>query len=179
MVGGSTPAFVSGVVLIYLFGVILHWFPVYGRGSGFLDELWHLTLPALAMAIVSAALLAKHTRAAMISVMDQDYMTFARLRGLSSGRILFVYALRNALIPVVTISGVMLSSLIVGALFVENAFSIPGIGQLLVQSAQTKDIAALQAVTLLVAIVVILANLFADLGYMAVDPRVRLGKGAG
>ena len=77
----------------------------------------------------------------MIGVLDQDYMTFARARGLSSWRILFVYSLRNALIPVVTISGVMLSSLIVGALFVENAFSIPGIGQLLVQSAQTKDIA--------------------------------------
>ncbi len=174
----STPAFVGGVFLIYLFAVVVHWFPAAGPGSGFVGELWHLTLPAVALALTGMAYLVKHTRAAMLGVLDQDYVTFARARGLSSARVLFGYSLRNALIPVVTMSGVILSYVIVGAVLVEDTFSLPGIGQLLVQSATAKDLPMLQGVAMVIAVVIILANLLADLVYVAVDPRIRLGRKA-
>jgi peptide/nickel transport system permease protein len=171
----STPAFVSGVFLIYLFGIVVHWFPTFGKGSGFGDQLYHLTLPAIALALVGSAFVMKHTRAAMMNVLDQDYVTFARARGLSSQRILVVYALRNALIPVVTISGLILAFLITGAVLVEVTFSISGIGQLLVQSATNKDLPMIQGVAMVVAVIIMVANLLADLLYVAVDPRIRLG----
>jgi peptide/nickel transport system permease protein len=173
----STPAFVSGVFLLFLFAIKIPLFPVFGSGSWFTDELWHLTLPAVALALISAAYVMKHTRAAMIGVLDQDYVTFARARGLSSHRVLFMYALRNALIPVVTISGLILSFVITGAVLVEVTFSIQGIGQLLVQSASAKDIPVIQGVAMVVAVAIMLANLLADLVYLAVDPRIRLGSG--
>jgi peptide/nickel transport system permease protein len=173
VVGLSTPAFVSGVLLLYFFAIVLPWFPVYGTGTGFFDSIWHLTLPATALAIVSVALVLKHTRAAMTAVLDSDYVTFARARGLSTSRVLFHYALRNALIPVVTISGLTLSGLIVGAVFVEVTFSLPGIGGLLVQSADSQDLPMIQGVGLLIAAVIVLANLLTDLVYLAVDPRIR------
>ena len=178
MVALSTPAFVSGVFLIWVFGIEVHWFPVSGPGAGFFGDLWHLTLPALALALTGMAFLVKHTRAAVIGVLDQDYLTFARARGLAPGRVLFLYALRNALIPVVTISGLILSYVIVGGVLVEDTFSLPGIGQLLVQSATAKDLPMLQGVAMLIATVVIVANLLADIAYIAVDPRIRLGRGS-
>jgi peptide/nickel transport system permease protein len=176
MIALSTPAFVSGVFFIWLFAIKVRWFPVSGPGSGFAGQLWHLTLPAVALALTGTAYLVKHTRAAMTGVLDQDYVTFARARGMSSARVLFTYALRNALIPVVTISGVILSYVIVGAVLVEDTFSVPGIGQLLVQSATAKDLPMIQGVAMLVAAVIIVANLLADVTYIAVDPRIRLGR---
>jgi peptide/nickel transport system permease protein len=174
----STPAFVAGVFLIYLFAIDLHLFPVAGVGEGFIDEVWHLTLPAVSLALVGTAFLVKHTRAAMIAVLDQDYVTFARARGLSPARILLVYGLRNALIPVVTISGVILAFVVTGAVLVEQTFSVPGIGRLLVQSATTKDLPMILGVAMLVAVVIMGANLLADLALVAVDPRIRLGRGS-
>jgi peptide/nickel transport system permease protein len=175
-IGLSTPAFVSGVFLVYVFAIVLHWFPVFGKGSGFLDELQHLTLPACSLALIASAYVLKHTRAALFAVVDQDYVTFARARGLPYRRILFVYILRNALIPVVTISGLMLAFLITGAVLVEVTFNLPGIGQLLVQSATTKDLPMIQGVTIVVAAVIMLSNLLADIAYEAVDPRIHLGR---
>lgn len=177
MVALSTPAFVSGVFLIWLLGIEVHWFPVSGPGQGFFGQLSHLTLPAFAMALTGMAFLVKHTRASVIGVLDQDYLTFARARGLSPARVMFVYALRNALIPVVTISALILSYVFVGAVLVEDTFSLPGIGQLLVQSATAKDLPMLQGVAMLTAAVIIVANLLADVTYIAVDPRIRLGRG--
>lgn len=171
----STPAFVSGVFLLYIFAVELPWFPVFGDGQWFVDRLWHLTLPAIALALVASAYVLKHTRAAMIGVLDQDYVTFARARGLSGRRVLFTYALRNALIPVVTISGLILAFVITGAVLVEVTFSVPGIGQLLVQSATAKDLPMIQGTAIVVAVTIMLSNLLADLVYMAVDPRIRFG----
>jgi peptide/nickel transport system permease protein len=178
VIGLSTPAFVSGILLLYLFAIVLPWFPAFGKGAGIVDTLWHLTLPAISLAIVAAALVVKHTRAAMIGVLDQDYVTFARARGLSAKRVLFFYSLRNALIPVVTISALTLSSLITGAVLVEVTFSLQGIGGLLVQSAQAQDLPMVQGVSMLIAIIIIGANLIADLAYIAVDPRIRLGRGS-
>ena len=173
----STPPFVAGVFLIWLFAIRVHWFPAAGPGTGFVGQLWHLTLPAVALALTAMAYLVKHTRAAMIAVLDQDYVTFARARGLSSARVLFGYALRNALIPVLTMSGVILSYVITGAVLVEATFSVPGIGQLLVQSATAKDLPMLQGVAMLIAIVIVAANLLADIAYVLADPRIRLGRG--
>lgn len=171
----ATPTFVAAILLLYLFAVVLAWFPAYGKGSGGLDTFWHLTLPAFALALGSCAYVVKHTRAALIDVLDQDYITFARARGISRGRVLLTYSLRNALIPVITISGVVLGGLIVGAVLVEITFSIQGIGQLLVQSASAKDLPMIQGVTMLIALLIITINLCADVIYMIVDPRLRLG----
>jgi peptide/nickel transport system permease protein len=171
----SMPAFVTGVFALYLFAVVVPIFPVAGTGSGFVDELWHLTLPAIALALSVVAFLVRHTRAAMLGVVDQDYVTFARARGLSSRRILVRYSLRNALIPIVTISAPVLAGLIVGAVVVETTFSVSGIGNLLVQSVQSKDIPMIQGVALLFGAILILMNLLADLTYFAIDPRIRAG----
>jgi peptide/nickel transport system permease protein len=176
LIGLSTPAFVAGVFLIYLFAIVVHWFPASGKGEGFVDQVWHLTLPAISLALTSIAYVLKHTRAAVLGVLQQDYVTFARARGLSLRRILITYMLRNALIPVITISGLVLSGLVVGAVLTEVTFSIQGIGNLLVQSASSKDIPTIQAVAVLVAAVIIVANLLADVAYAFADPRVRLGR---
>lgn len=178
VVGLSTPSFVGGLALIYLFGVVLEWFPVYGAGSGFLDQLWHMTLPAVALALTSAAAVVKTVRAAIIGVVDQDYMMFARARGLSRSRILFAYGLRNALVPIVTMSGIILTHQIVGAALVETTFSLPGLGALLVTSAAQQDIPMLQAMAVSIAAVVVLVGLLSDLVLVAVDPRIRLGRRA-
>jgi peptide/nickel transport system permease protein len=150
---------------------------VFGAGHGFIDAVWHLTLPALALALVGFGYILRHTRAAVMGVLDQDYVTFARARGLSPRRVLLTYMLRNALIPVVTISGLILAFVVTGAVLVENAFNVPGIGQLLVQSSTTKDLPTIQGVAIVVAFAIMLANLLADLAYVAVDPRIRLVKG--
>jgi peptide/nickel transport system permease protein len=176
IVGLGMPAFVSGILLLYVFSIVLGWFPASGAGQGFADQLWHLTLPAVALSLGGIALVAKHTRAAMITVLDQDYVTFARARGLSASEILFGYALRNALISVVTISALTLSFVITGAVLVEVVFSVPGIGSLLVQAANTKDLPTIQATGLFIAAVVMVANLLADLLYLAIDPRIRFGR---
>ncbi len=173
VIGLSTPVFVAGVFLLYVFAIQARWFPAFGAGSGGLDEVLHLTLPAVALAITTSAYVLKHTRAAVASVLEQDYIAFARARGLSRSRILFSYVLRNALIPIVTISGVLLSTLIVGSVLVEITFSIEGVGQLLVQSANAKDIPMLQGVVLVVAVIIVLANLLADVMYLIADPRIR------
>lgn len=178
IVGLSTPSFVGGLALIYLFGIVLDLFPVYGAGSGFGDELWHMTLPAVALALTSTAAVVKTVRAAIVGVVDQDFMTFARARGLSRGRVLVVYGLRNALIPLVTMSGIVLTHLIVGAALVETTFSLPGLGQLLVTSATQQDVPMLQAMAVLIAAIVVLVGLLADLVLVAVDPRIRLGRRA-
>jgi peptide/nickel transport system permease protein len=177
LVGLSTPPFVAGVFLLFLFAVQLGWFPAFGKGDGGLDTLWHLTLPAAALAMTSAAYVLKHTRAAVLGVLEQDYVVFARARGMSSTRIIVVYVLRNAMIPILTISGVLFSYLIVGAVLVEMTFSIEGIGQLLVQSAAAKDLPMLQGVVLLVAAVIILVNLLTDVVYLIADPRLRTKHG--
>ena len=159
------PAFVTGVFLLYLFAIEWPLFPVAGAGSGFVDGLRHLTLPAIALALPASAFILRHTRASMLGVLNQDYVTFARARGLSSKRIMLTYSLCNVLIPVVTASGLMLAVLVTGAVLVEETFSLPGIGLLLVSSATAKDLPMLQGLTMVVAAIVILVNLLADVAY--------------
>lgn len=175
VLGVSAPAFVSGVVLIYIFGVELSWFPVYGSGSGIVDRLWHLTLPALALALSVMALIVKITRTAMIAVLDQDYISFAYARGVGRRRIVYRHALRNALIPIITAAGTVLVALITGAVIVEVTFALPGLGTLLIEAVDAKDLPTLQGVIMFLAVAVILVNLLVDVTYSLIDPRVRLG----
>jgi peptide/nickel transport system permease protein len=175
VLGVSAPAFVTGLALIYVFGVLLAWFPVYGPGAGFADRTWHLTLPAVALALSAMALLVKVTRAAMIGVLEQDYMAFAHARGVPVARMVIRHALRNALIPIVTAMGTLLVALITGTLIVEATFALPGLGSLLIDAVETKDVPVVQGIVMVVAFVVIAANLAIDMLYAVIDPRIRLG----
>lgn len=173
IVGVSTPAFVSATLLIFLFSVQLTWFPAFGPGDGFTGRLYHLTLPAVAIAIGAMTLVLRLTRAALIGVLEQDYITFAVARGVRGRLLLVGYLLRNGLIPVVTAGGILLAGLLTGAVIVENVFGIPGIGQLFLESIQQKDVPVVQGIVLVIGVVVIVVNLLTDLLYVAVDPRIR------
>src|SRR5579875_52051 len=174
IVGLSAPAFAVGLLLIYVFGVRLGWFPVYGAGdSGLADRLRHLTLPAVALATGLMALIVRQTRAAVIDVIEQDYITFARARGLSWPRIMAGYALRNTALPVVTAAGLLLIFAIGGTVLVETVFSLQGAGMLMVQSIQAKDIPVVQGLAFFVAVAVVAVNLLVDTSALIIDPRVR------
>lgn len=168
-----TPAFAIGFLLIYVFSVQLDWFPGFGNGYGFLDTIWHLTLPALALATLQIPILLRQTRAAVMDVVDRDYIVFARSRGLSNSRIWLRYVLRNGSLPVLTSAGLILAFSLAGAVLIENVFALQGLGSLLVSSVGTLDLPVVQALALLTAILVLLTNLVIDLLYYALDPRLR------
>ena len=168
-----TPAFAIGFLLIYVFSVQLDWFPGFGTGDGFLDTIWHLTLPALALATLQIPILLRQTRAAVMDVVDRDYIVFARSRGLSSSRIWLRYVLRNGSLPVLTSAGLILAFSLAGAVLIENVFALQGLGSLLVSSVGTLDLPVVQALALLTAILVLITNLVIDLLYYALDPRLR------
>lgn len=171
IVGLSAPTFATGIFLLYVFGVFLGWLPAFGAGEGVTDRLRHLVLPSVALAATMVAIVARQTRAVTLSVMQQDYVTFARARGLSSGRILFRYALRNVSVPVVTITGLLLIYLIGGTILVEQVFSIEGLGKLMVTSVQDTDVPVVQGITLVFSVFVVIVVLTVDLLAMALDPR--------
>lgn len=170
--GVSAPAYATGVLFLYVFAVRLNWFPVFGQGSGFVGSLWHLTLPAFALALTAIGLVLKLTRAGMIAALEQDYIVFARARGLSRRRVLLRYALRNSLVPIITAGGLVLAYMLVGAVLVEATFALPGVGSLLVDAVTGKDLPMVQGLALLAAIVVVTVNLCVDLLYLLVDPRI-------
>jgi peptide/nickel transport system permease protein len=174
--GVSSPAFVTGIFLLYFFGVVLGWFPTFGAGDGFGDRLWHLALPALALALSVMAIVVKITRAAMIEELDKDYVTFARARGLGAARITFAYVLRNALIPVITAAGIVVVGLLASAIYVEVTFALPGLGSLTVDAVQKRDIPLIQGTTLVFSCFVVAINLIIDVVYTLIDPRIRFGK---
>lgn len=176
VVGASAPAFVTGIFLLYIFAVRLGWFPAFGPGEGFFDRVWHLTLPAIALAFGLMAVVVKLTRAALITELDQDYVAFARARGVPPRTVLFRHALRNALVPIVTVGGLMITGLVVGSVLVEATFSLPGMGTLLIQSVSNKDLPVLEGIVMLTAILVVCVNLVVDILYAVIDPRISLGK---
>jgi peptide/nickel transport system permease protein len=176
VLGISSPSFVTGIFLLYLFGVVLGWFPTFGAGRGFLDRFWHLTLPSFALALSVMAITVKITRASMIEELDKDYVTFARARGLSVARITIAYVLRNALIPVVTAAGLIVVGLIAQAIYVEVTFALPGIGSLIVDAVQKRDIPMVQGTTVLLSAFIIVLNLLIDVIYTLIDPRIRFGR---
>lgn len=175
VLGISSPAFVTGVFLLYIFGVVFGLFPIYGAGDGFADRFWHLVLPAVALAFSVMAIIIKITRAAMIDALSKDYVTFARARGLSPSRVIFRYVLRNALIPVITAAGLVIVGLVAGSIYVEATFALPGIGTLTVDAVGKRDIPLIQGTTLVFSVFVVVANLVIDVLYTLIDPRIRYG----
>jgi peptide/nickel transport system permease protein len=175
--GVSTPAFASGFLLLYVFSIQLGWFPTLGAGEGFWDRLVHLTLPAVALALTGCALVVKLTRASMVTALEQDYVTFARARGLPQRRVVGGYAFRNALVPVVSGAGLILAYVLTGAMLVEVTFIIPGLGSVLIEAVTAKDIPVVQAIALVFAAVIVLVNLLVDIAYILVDPRIRIEGG--
>ncbi|MGW4420824.1 ABC transporter permease [Streptosporangium sp. NPDC004631] len=178
IVATSAPAFAVAVILIYVFGVQLAWFPPFGTGSGLVDRLHHLALPAVALAVGQFAFMTRQTRAAAMDVVDQDFVVFARGRGLSRSQVLFGYQIRNAALPVIASVGLLLIVSLSGTVLVETAFSLPGVGSLMIDSVSSDDIPVVQGLTLLAAAMVVVVNLLADLAMLALDPRIRMeGKG--
>ncbi len=175
----SISGYVSAIILLVVFGVTLGWFPILGTGTSGTDRLYHLTLPAIALAISLIALVARTTRASVGRTLDVEFVDTARSRGLSERRIFAKHVFRNSLIPILTVSGLAVGYLISGAVLVEYTFGLNGLGSLLVQSVESKDYAVVQAVTLLFTAVFITVNLVVDLLYGLVDPRVRIGQRAG
>jgi peptide/nickel transport system permease protein len=169
--GVSTPPFAAALLLLYLLAVRVDLFPVYGIGSGFAGRVQHLTLPAFALALANIGLVVRVTRAAMIRELSRDYVVFARGRGLSRSRT-WRYALRNSLVPILTASGLIVTSTLVGTVLVEIAFALPGLGTQLVNAITFKDIPVVQAIALLLTVAIGLINLAVDLAYGLADPRL-------
>jgi peptide/nickel transport system permease protein len=176
VIGVSAPAFATGIFLLYVFGVYLGWFPIFGQGEGPLDQAWHLTLPAIALGFTVMGLVIKITRASMIEELQKDYVAFARARGLTSRRIMTSYVLRNALIPVVTAAGLIVVGLLTGAVLVEVTFGLPGLGSLLVTSVTQRDLPVIQGIVLILAIFIVLMHIGIDVLYTLIDPRIRFGR---
>jgi len=173
IVGLSAPPFAAGILLIYFLGVGVQAFPVYGIGTGAVDRIYHLTLPALALAVSLIALVARQTRAASLQVMHQDYVTFARARGLKPSIVLGRYALRNISLPIVTSAGLVLVFALSGTVLVENVFSLPGAGTLMVKSVNARDLPVVQALAMMSALFVVVINIVVDVIAAMVDPRIR------
>lgn len=178
IVGLSAPTFAVGLLLLYAFAYYLPVFPVYGAGDGGVDTLRHLVLPAVTLALGLGAIVLKLTRTAMLRELASDYVTSARARGLSEPTVRRV-ALRNAAIPIVTGASLVLTFLVGGTVLAETTYALPGIGLLLQDSVLFKDIAVVQSLTLMVAIVIAVIALLADLAYLVLDPRLRTARATG
>lgn len=176
LLGVSVPSFWLGLNLILVFAVAARWFPVAGYASphdGIGPWLGHLVLPAVALAFTQAGLIARMARDATIEVLDEDFIRTARSKGVAEIWVLVRHALRNALIPTVTVIGTSLANLLSGAVVVETVFVMPGIGNLVVQSISRRDYPIIEGVVLFVAVVYVAVNLLVDLLYAVIDPRIR------
>jgi peptide/nickel transport system permease protein len=189
LLGVSLPTFLIGILLILVFSVLLGWLPSYGRGdvvqfahwsTGFLtlSGLKALILPAITLALFQMTLIMRLVRSEMLEVLRSYYVKFARARGLSERAINFGHALKNTLVPVITIIGLQLGGLVAFSIVTETVFQWPGMGLLLVQSITAADMPIMAAYLQLIAVVFVVINLLVDLLYYAVDPRLRVGRGA-
>lgn len=173
--GLATPTFVIGVALISLFGVTLGWLPTNGSGSGGFDTVVHLTLPAIALAVASAAYLSRITRAAVLEENGREHVQTAVARGLSPRVVIGRHVLRNALIPITTVIGLTVATLIAGAVVIESVFAVDGLGSLLVRAILQRDFAVVQAVILVLVVAFVVINAIVDFLYTIIDPRIQLG----
>jgi peptide/nickel transport system permease protein len=173
LVAFAMPAFWVGIILILFFALKLQLFPVSGYGSGFTDHLWHLFLPALTIALAFSTILTRTLRASMLQTLRMDFVDTARIKGVSRTRVLMRHVVRNAIVSVVVVFGINLAFLVSGTVIIENVFSIPGLGQLLVDSVSSRDYPVVQGTTLVLAFFVVGVNLVTDIVYAALDPRVR------
>jgi len=174
--GFSLPVFVVGYVLAYVFALKFEWLPVQGYtplSEGIWPWLQNLILPSVALGCVYIALIARITRAAMLEVLQQDYIRTARAKGLGQGGILFVHALKNAAVPIVTVIGIGVALLIGGAVVTESVFAIPGLGRLTIDAILRRDYPVIQGIVLLFSFLYVLVNLMVDVVYTLVDPRIR------
>lgn len=169
LAGVSLPNFWLGPVAILLFSIQLGWLPVSGRGT-----LAHLVLPAATLGLALAGLLTRMVRSALGEELGKPYLVTARAKGLSPARVAFAHALRNALVPVVTVVGLQFGSLLTGAILTETIFGWPGIGRLLIQAIRLRDYPLVQGAVLLIAVTYVLVNLVTDLVYARIDPRIRV-----
>jgi len=167
--GQSVPTFLSGILLIFIFGVTLRWLPTSGSGS-----LAAMIMPSIALGALSMSTFARMTRISIIDELGKDYVRAGRARGLSMAQVVVRHVLRNASIPVITIAALEIGNLLAGAVIIETVFAWPGIGQLAIQSIQSRDFLVVQVIVLLISFVYVLTSVLADLVYVAVDPRIRL-----
>jgi ABC-type dipeptide/oligopeptide/nickel transport system permease component len=183
LIGYSLPAFWLGQVLILIFSVQLDWFPTLGEvgdvdATGFahvVDIVWHLALPAATISAIQVTLISRLTRSAMLEALAADYIVAARGKGVSQRRLVYRHALRNALLPVVTVIGLELGWLVAGFVVVETVFSWPGLGSLTAAAIDARDYPVITGLFIVITISVVLANLVTDLVYLAIDPRIRVG----
>jgi peptide/nickel transport system permease protein len=185
LIGVSLPTFLTGILLIYLFSVVLRWLPSFGRGdvvriggwwtTGLLTAsgLKSLIMPATTLALFQMTLIMRLVRAEMLEVLRADYIRFARARGLSERAVHFRHALKNTLVPVITVVGLQFGSIIAFSIITETVFAWPGMGQLFLQSIESVDIPIMAAYLMLIAFLFVVVNLAVDLLYVAVDPRLR------
>ena len=178
--GISTPAFLAGLIGMYVFSLRLRLFPAGGYSTPGLevsttDVLYHLALPAMLLSTFYVAMIMRYTRAAMLETVGQDYVRTARAKGLPERGVIGKHALRNALIPVVTIIGANLGNLVGGAVFLESIFGWPGMGALFLDGVESRDYPLIMGLTLVLSSAVLVANLLTDLAYAAIDPRIRYG----
>jgi len=187
LLGVSLPTFLIGILLILIFAVMLGWLPSFGRGEVVKFGTWttglltakgwqHIVLPAVTLAIFQLTLIMRLVRAEMLEVLRTDYIKFARARGLSNRAIHFGHALKNTLVPVMTITGLQLGGLIAFAIITETVFQWPGMGLLFIQAVTFADIPVMAAYLCLIALIFVVINLIVDLLYFAVDPRLRVDK---
>ncbi|MYG41658.1 MAG: ABC transporter permease [Rhodobacteraceae bacterium] len=176
--GIAVPNFWFAMLLVLFFAINLRWFSA-GGFSGWDVGFWYgiksLTLPAIALALTQASILARVMRSALIDTLSQDYIRTARAKGLSQRRVLIKHALRNAMIPVLTILGLQFSFLLAGAIIIENVFFLPGLGRLIFQAIIQRDLIVVESVVMLMVFAVIVVNFLVDLTYAMVDPRLRRG----
>ena len=170
LLGVSMPSFWLGLLLIFTFSLHLGWFPATGGG-----DLWHLVLPSVTLGMIASAIIARLTRSSMLEVLGQDYVRTARAKGLGGCAVIVRHALRNALIPVVTVFGLQFGNLLAGAVIVETVFSRPGLGRLIVGGILAKDFPLVQGTVLFVATAYVMINVLVDITYAFVDPRIRFG----
>lgn len=167
----SVPSFVLAPILQYVFGAWLGWFPI-----AFFDSWWHSILPSLALGLGIAAFVARYTRTEMLEVINQDYVTLAKSKGLNRLSVVIKHILRNSMIPLITIIVPLAAGLLTGTLIVERVFSIPGLGSELVRSVQTNDYTMVMATTIVFSVFFVVCYLIQDILYGIVDPRIRVGK---
>lgn len=191
LIGVSLPTFLIGVLLIYLFAVELGWLPSFGRGdvtrigdwwtTGFLTEsgLKALILPAITLGLYQMTLIMRLVRTEMLEVLRSDYIRFARARGLRDRSVHFKHALKNTLVPVITITGLQLGSIIAFAIITETVFQWPGVGLLFINAIQFVDIPVMAAYLMMISVMFVGINLIVDLLYFAIDPRLRVDRSAG
>lgn len=178
MLGASMPSFWMGLLLIQFFAVGLGWFPVSGYGdpgASWAQRLHHLLLPALVLGTLNSALITRFTRASMLDILGEDYIRTARSKGLSESVVILRHALRNALVPILTVLGLTLALMIGGAVVTETVFNLPGLGNLVVRGVLRRDYPVIQGALLAIAGVYVIINFVIDLLYAVVDPRVRHG----